>query len=74
VAAAGLELHSLMLYRHGHVVAEGWWWPYRRERPHMMHSPTTSVAVCGVGLALAEGRFRLEDLETASWRSIARST
>ncbi len=24
----GLELHSLMLVRHGAVVAEGWWRPY----------------------------------------------
>jgi hypothetical protein len=27
VAAAGLELHSFMVYRNGHVVAEGWCWP-----------------------------------------------
>lgn len=61
VAAANLELHSFMLWRHGHVVAEGWWWPYRADRPHMMHSLTKSVAVCGVGLALAEGRFGIDD-------------
>ena len=24
------SLHSFMLLRHGHVVAEGWWAPYRR--------------------------------------------
>ena len=25
---AGIEMHSLMLVRNGHVVAEGWWAPY----------------------------------------------
>ena len=25
-------LHSFMLVRHGHVVAEGWWAPYAAER------------------------------------------
>ena len=24
------SMHSFMLVRHGHVVAEGWWSPYRR--------------------------------------------
>jgi CubicO group peptidase (beta-lactamase class C family) len=61
VAAAEQELHSFMLWRHGNVVAEGWWWPYRPALPHMMHSLTKSVTASGVGLALAEGRFRLDD-------------
>ena len=59
--AADFELHSFMLYRSGAVIAEGWWDPYRADRMHMMHSVTKSFAVCGVGLALAEGRFGLHD-------------
>lgn len=61
VSAAGLELHSFMLARNRQVIAEGWWYPYRADRPHMMHSLTKSVAVSGVGLALDEGRFALDD-------------
>src|SRR5687768_15110765 len=61
VAAAGLELHGLMLARGGAIVAEGWWWPYRADRPHMMHSLTKSVTACGVGLAIEEGRLTLDD-------------
>lgn len=61
LTAADLELHSFMLARHGHVVAEGWWWPYQAGRRHMMHSLTKSVTACGVGLALDEGRFKLSD-------------
>ncbi|MCM4082171.1 hypothetical protein [Paractinoplanes hotanensis] len=30
----GVECHSLMVVRHGHVVAEGWWAPYSAGRPH----------------------------------------
>ena len=61
VFANGLDLHSFMLYRHGKVVAEGWSWPYASSRPHMMHSLTKSVTACGVGLAIDEGHFTLED-------------
>lgn len=61
VAASGLELHSFMLYRRGHVVAEGWWKPYRPDRIQMTHSLTKSVAVCGVAYAISEGRFSYDD-------------
>ena len=57
----GVELNSLMVWRGGAVAAEGWWWPYRPELPHMMHSATKSFLSAGVGLALAEGRFALTD-------------
>ncbi|WP_315834825.1 serine hydrolase domain-containing protein [Bradyrhizobium prioriisuperbiae] len=64
----GFELHSFMLWRNGHVVAEGWWSPYRADRVHMMHSLTKSVAVCAVGLAIAEGRFNLRDKVVSFFR------
>src|SRR3546814_7623985 len=32
VEAAGLELHDLMIWRGGAVVAEAWRWPYGAER------------------------------------------
>ena len=28
----GVEMHSLMVVRHGRVVAEGWWAPYSAGR------------------------------------------
>ena len=61
VAGLGLELHGFMLARSGHVLAEGWWWPYRGDRRHMLHSATKSFTVSGVGIAIAEGRFGLDD-------------
>lgn len=56
-----IEMNSFMLYRHGAVVAEGWWWPYRPDLVHMMHSLTKSVTVSAVGMALAQGKFKLTD-------------
>lgn len=61
VARAGLELHSFMLMRHGHVIAEAWWWPYSAGRVHMTHSLTKSVTAAAVGLAIDEGHFGLDD-------------
>lgn len=55
------ELHGLMLWRNGKVVAEGWWQPYGPERNHMTHSLTKSVTASAVGMAIAEGRFGLDD-------------
>ncbi len=61
VEARGLELHSFMLHRAGAVAAEGWWWPYRPERPYIMHSLAKSFLACAVGFALDEGLLRLDD-------------
>jgi CubicO group peptidase (beta-lactamase class C family) len=46
--AQAVECHSIMVVRHGRVVAEGWWAPYSAGRPHLLYSLTksfTSVAV-----------------------------
>jgi len=55
------ELHSFMLVRHGCVIAEGWWSPYRREDPHMLFSLSKSFTSTAVGLAVSEGRFSIDD-------------
>jgi CubicO group peptidase (beta-lactamase class C family) len=57
----GLDIHGLMLHRAGRVAAEGWRWPYRADRPRIMHSATKSVMASAIGMALEEGRFRLQD-------------
>lgn len=56
-----LEVHGIMLHRHGHVVAEGWRWPYGPNRPRILHSAAKSFAACAIGLAIAEGHFKLSD-------------
>lgn len=55
------ELHSLMILRHGFVIAEGWWHPYGSDREHMLFSLTKSFTSIAVGFAISEGLFALED-------------
>ncbi|GIE95508.1 serine hydrolase domain-containing protein [Paractinoplanes rishiriensis] len=55
-----VELHSLMVLRHGHVVAEQWWRPYAPDRPHLLYSLSKSFASTALGFAVAEGLVDLD--------------
>ena len=55
-----LELHSLMILRHGHVIAEGWWEPYHREGIQLLYSLSKSFTASAIGILSAEGRLDLE--------------
>src|SRR5262245_51335392 len=55
------SLHSFMLLRHGHVVAEGWWAPYNAQSPHVLFSLSKSFTSTAIGLAIAEGRLSVDD-------------
>lgn len=55
------DVHGLMVLRHGHVVAEGWWAPYRPEFIHTLFSLSKSFASTGIGLAIAEGHLSVHD-------------
>jgi CubicO group peptidase (beta-lactamase class C family) len=61
VEAARLDLHSIMLVRHGHVVAEGWWSPYRADRGHLLYSLSKSFTSTAIGIAQAEGLLSIDD-------------
>lgn len=60
-AAPGVEPHSLMVLRHGHVVAAGWWWPYTPGRLQLLYSLSKSFTSTAAGLAVGEGLVRLDD-------------
>src|SRR5919205_2600549 len=55
-----IEMHSLMVVRHGHVVAEGWWAPYTAERPHLLYSLSKSFTSTAAAFAAAEGLLDLD--------------
>jgi CubicO group peptidase (beta-lactamase class C family) len=63
--AAASELHSLMVVRHGHVIAEGWWPPYRADRRHQLYSVSKSFTSMAVGMVVAEGKLSLDDPVTS---------
>ena len=61
VVVANPELHSLMVVRHGHVIAEGWAAPFGPDRPHALYSLTKTFTATAVGFAVAEGLLTLDD-------------
>lgn len=54
-------LHSVMIVRHGHVIAEGWWKPEAPDKQHVLHSLSKSFTSTAVGLAVAEGKLSIDD-------------
>lgn len=61
VERQGLDLHSLVVVRHGHVVAEGWWSPYAATRPHLAYSLSKTLTATAIGFLVQEGRLGLDD-------------
>jgi hypothetical protein len=55
------EFHSFMMARHGHVIAEGWWSPYRADLNHMLYSLSKSFTSTAVGFAKTEGKLTVND-------------
>jgi CubicO group peptidase (beta-lactamase class C family) len=54
-------VHSIMLVRHGKVVAEGWWSPYQSGDLHVMYSVTKSFTSSAIGFAQQEGLLSIND-------------
>lgn len=58
---ACIEMHSLMILRHGRVCAQGWWKPYAPEIPHAMFSFSKTLTATGIGFAEQEGLLSLDE-------------
>ncbi len=56
-----LNVHSMMVLRHGQVVAEGWWAPYAPQLKHTLYSLSKSFTSTAVGMAVADKRLTVED-------------
>ncbi|WP_240417140.1 serine hydrolase domain-containing protein [Paenibacillus periandrae] len=59
--AAGLNIHSFMLLRHGHVVAEKWWPTHRPDEPHALFSISKSFCSTAIGMLVDDGLLSLEE-------------
>jgi CubicO group peptidase (beta-lactamase class C family) len=55
------EFHSFMMLRHGKVIAEGWWNPYRADLKHTMYSVSKSWTSTAAGFAVSEGLLSVDD-------------
>ncbi len=69
IAKSQHEFHSFMVTRNGHVVAEGWWTPYRASANHMLYSLSKSFTSTAVGFAVSEGRLTVNDSVTSFFPS-----
>ncbi|MEE1664518.1 serine hydrolase domain-containing protein [Streptomyces sp. WAC07094] len=58
--ASDIEPHSLMILRHGHLVASGWWAPYTAGRLQLLYSLSKSFTSTAAGVAVAEGLLDLD--------------
>jgi CubicO group peptidase (beta-lactamase class C family) len=57
-----VEIHSVMVIRHGKVAYEAFRAPYGPDIPHVMFSVSKSVTSCAIGFAVEEGLLSLDDL------------
>lgn len=56
---SGIENHSYMILRGGHVAAEAFRDPFAPDIPHPMYSVSKAVTAIAVGFAIEEGLFTL---------------
>jgi CubicO group peptidase (beta-lactamase class C family) len=61
VATSRHELHSFMFLRHGKVIAEGWWSPYKPDLKHTLYSTSKSFTSTAVGFAVSEKLLSVND-------------
>lgn len=61
VSKSKTELHSFVFLRHGKIVAEGWWNPYKPDLKHTLYSTSKSFTAAAVGFAITEQRLHLDD-------------
>ncbi len=61
VANSKHEFHSIMILRHGKVVAEGWWNPYRPDLKHTLYSLSKSFTATAIGFAVSEKKLSIDD-------------
>jgi CubicO group peptidase (beta-lactamase class C family)/predicted glycoside hydrolase/deacetylase ChbG (UPF0249 family) len=55
------EMHSFMILRHGKVVSEGWWNPYRPDLKHTLYSCSKSFTASAIGFAVSEKLISVDD-------------
>src|ERR1700734_1279106 len=60
-ATPDIEPHSVMILRHGRLIAAGWWAPYGPDRVHLLYSLSKSFTATAAGLAAADGLLNLDD-------------
>ncbi|MBQ9832193.1 MAG: serine hydrolase [Clostridia bacterium] len=55
------SVHGIMLLRHGNVIAESYWAPYKAHVPHMLYSMSKSFTSTAIGMLADEGLLSLDE-------------
>ncbi|MEA4918645.1 ChbG/HpnK family deacetylase [Proteiniphilum sp.] len=61
VKKSGQDLHSIMIVRHGKVVAAHWLGDHTAHKPHIMNSVSKTFAATAIGFAVSEGKLNVTD-------------
>lgn len=61
IQSAGYPIHSLMIVRNGYVVLQATFYPYDGTSPHNLGSVTKSVMSTLIGIAIDQGKLKLDD-------------
>lgn len=61
VKSSGQNLHSLMIVRHGKVVAEHWLGNQSADMPHVLNSVSKTFTATAIGFAVTEKRLKVTD-------------
>lgn len=56
-----LEMHSFMYVRHGNVITEAWWEPYKSNINHLMYSVSKTFTSTAIGFAVDEKLLTVDD-------------
>jgi CubicO group peptidase (beta-lactamase class C family) len=53
-----IEIHSVLIVRHGRLVLDSYFWPFSAEKKHILHSCTKSITSALIGLAIDKGYIK----------------
>lgn len=55
------SLHSIMVVQHGHVISEGWFNGWDKDKRHTLFSTTKTFTATAIGFAVSEGLLKPTD-------------
>jgi len=61
IEQTGEEWHSFIFLRHGKVIAEGWWSPFRPEIKQTIYSTSKTFTSTAIGFAVSENLLSVDD-------------
>lgn len=61
IKTVGMDMHSVMVVQNGQVIAEKWVGEGAPDKPHILNSVCKTFTSAAVGIAIGEGKLKLDD-------------